>query len=270
VLGWLLFRYTYVPNHHTDKLLILYVKMAHEHEPQLSLTATDQSSPGVTRYHHPQKLATICGHEIHASAPDHTPYCPWCVLTSANQKVEEASETLLQNGGQTPPGNQRDGNWKKAKLTYNVAVRRVEKMRKKDQLRWERELAWDEAHLQADIATIEEDRSSESEMGCSSCVSAAIQNAERFHAGSQPGKLIYTDIAWWERPDALVAEEGPSTPPRTPQKKGGAHHVRNPYLPKGSPNMRRAIRGYRAALLRHEREQEVLEMRYRTELYVSP
>ncbi|KAF1962053.1 hypothetical protein CC80DRAFT_499490 [Byssothecium circinans] len=206
----------------------------------------------------------MCSHELHPSAPEHTPSCPDCIIATAKRKLDHAQEELVNYGGLHLPPYLLDGSWKRAKLAHSAATGNMGMARRKDQLRWERERAWDDAHLQADFASIDAGSSFDLEKDCPVCVSANVQEEEPIskYTNSQSDGNQYR--AWWERPNALAPEEGPSTLPRS-----RAHPRNSPrYSMRGSPPMRKIIHEQRAAILKRQKEQQHWEFLCKTEAAV--
>ncbi|KAF2643813.1 hypothetical protein P280DRAFT_504750 [Massarina eburnea CBS 473.64] len=222
------------------------------------LSTSSMDSDSYSRYHHTQRFATNCGHQIHVSAPEHTPHCPRCIVRSAKRKLEHAQHELLLYGGYQRPSHLRDGNFNKACLVHDIAARSMARINRKDQLRWERERVWDEAHLQTDLASIDEGWTSGSEEKCPVCVLDHFEEGEPIckHPDGQRSNGGY--MVWWEQPGALAPpKEEASTPPQP--------RPRLRYAPKGSQLMRSIICECRTRLKSHKEEQKRLSVIYRTE-----
>ncbi|KAF2250768.1 hypothetical protein BU26DRAFT_383317, partial [Trematosphaeria pertusa] len=205
----------------------------------------------------PKRVATKCGHPLHPSASPHTPNCPACTLATAKSRLETAQELLLLNGGLERPWNLRDAAWNRARLKYNIANRRMEDARKRDQLRWEREQTWDEARLRTDAVRVDEAWDSNVASDVSTCGTTTPSPDE-------PRRASLTYGTWWERPGALAPDRAPLTPQRLKRKR----RSKAPVKPKGSPTMRRIIRSLRVAIAATEAEKQALQERYRTETVV--
>ncbi|KAF2865453.1 hypothetical protein BDV95DRAFT_632305 [Massariosphaeria phaeospora] len=220
--------------------------------PSYSSTPGTQRPSQPLQQYHPTQCATTCTHEIHRSAPAHTPYCPACITKSAKTNLEFAQGKLLLTGGLDNPPRLRDADWKRANLVYQTALRALEKVRKKDQLRWERENAWDAAHA-----------SSEASGGqitpyCNVCTSVSTEPL------NTSLDRVQDDVAWWEKPGGLASYLGSPTPPRSrpPRPKSGT-------VPAGrGSSMGYIVRELRAALAASESEQREWYRRYETECAV--
>ncbi len=208
-----------------------------------------------SRHHALERVASKCGHNIHPSASPRTPYCPTCVMASAKRKSEQALARLLENGGLLRPRDQRDSSWSRACLSYAIASRRMERVRKKDQLRWKREQAWNAAHLEADMTCVEYGQDAGS--GCPAWVPGRGQLA-------RDTETMAKDVAWWER---LGARE-PSTRPRTPPRSRNSRRRKDRNAPKGSPAFREYIQALRAEFAALVAEAQQIEQRYQTEAAV--
>jgi hypothetical protein len=95
---------------------------------------------------HSIHYGTKCGHPLHPSASPHTPHCPPCTTKTAQRRLNEAHSNLATQGGLNLNGRLRNLRWEKAKIAYNIALRRAEATKEREQRRWERETAWNDAH----------------------------------------------------------------------------------------------------------------------------
>ncbi|KAF2686843.1 hypothetical protein K458DRAFT_429780 [Lentithecium fluviatile CBS 122367] len=221
---------------------------------QSSLHFQHLSEP--SQHYHPKRMATICRHQLHFSASPHTPYCPACIHAAAISKTAQALDGLNRNGSSHRSWNAVDLRLNRAKLSYKIAIQRLEQVREKGQLRAEREQAWDEAHSKAQVACVGEVGNPNISPGCPVCFSMRTE--------PEGHQAIDQHTAWWERPGALAPNAAPRTPLRSRGRKRPyalVHHG-------GSPTMRGIIREHRAAHAAEMAEQEQLERRYKTETAV--
>ena len=204
---------------------------------------------------HPEQVATKCGHRIHPSASPHTPYCPECVLQSAQALLESTREQFLDQGAIGRSWRSRDRPWVLARSAYQYAFRGFENVRKRDQRRWESEQAWDEAHLRLRLEQIGNEEKLDISRTCNTCL------AMKTSAPGMPPPIIDAGVAWWDRPGALAPPLEQKTPMRS-------HHRRRKQKTEGSPEMRRAIYIHRIRHLFTTSEQEFRENRNRIETVV--
>jgi hypothetical protein len=209
-------------------------------------------TPPPLQSQHPKRFATKCNHELHPSASSHTPYCPPCVLHTAQAKLEVTQETVMNAGGLDRSWELRNREWVSARLAYYLACSALEKARTRDQLRWEREQAWDEAHLQSLFDHLDITTRPYEGYGCSLCSSGV---SDRFQVFNQ---RVDNTVVWWDRPGVLISppERKISTRSRFCRKKRTAT---------GSSSMRSIIHNLRTALLTATSEQQIWETRYKTE-----
>ncbi|KAF1945970.1 hypothetical protein EJ02DRAFT_395268 [Clathrospora elynae] len=168
---------------------------------------------------HQKRTASKCGHDIHPSESKHTPLCPCCTASLARTKLDVVQKKLVAEGGLAPPEYMRDRSWNSAKKGYLVAKQRLEKTRRDDQLRWEREQAWDEAHRRSDSQGTQASPGFQSPMECSVCASMAAVYPTKM---AKPQIAKY--VTWWEQPGALAADH--ILVPRTPPKSCNQHRKR--------------------------------------------
>ena len=154
---------------------------------------------------HIVRTASQCGHEIHPSASKHMPRCPDCILLLGRARLDAARKELVDKGGLTPADYKRDGRWNRAKLKYLVAEERLDRVRRQDQWRWEREREWDRAHRGRSRQCIPTAANSQGLVRCLICFAIMASNPEvEYNMGT------VTDLAWWERPGALAVAHGHS------------------------------------------------------------
>ncbi|KAF2796368.1 hypothetical protein K505DRAFT_335278 [Melanomma pulvis-pyrius CBS 109.77] len=229
--------------------------LSYEPEPSFSVPQVGPATTLPPPDRHSKRSATGCKHDLHPSLPSHTPLCLTCILGTAQAKLEQAQERLLDQGGLDLSWALRDRSWVKARLAYYHARRGLEKAKKRDQLRWEREQAWDEAHLLSKFEQIDAGRQPDAETECSACSSMISGELE------VPNLKIDNSLAWWDRPDAVARASEPKTPNQSRiRRKRPAR--------RGSPTMHSIIHELRTALLTSESEQQLWEMRYKTEAAV--
>lgn len=208
-----------------------------------------------TYYGHPQPQATKCGHVLHPSAPEHTPLCPACITSQAKAKMDSALKGLIAEGGLIPADYMRDRRWQRVKLRYEIANKRQAAARSRDQLRIEREQAWDEAHQRAGSIQAAAPQFP-STADCPVCASTIAS-----YSTSLPEPRAEKDVAWWEKSGALVADH--VLVPRTPLRP-----VRSPRVApkaKGPSALQMIVRNFRRAMMASDAHRRTWELRYRTE-----
>jgi hypothetical protein len=124
-----------------------------DHPAYLHMAQPEKQLP--THYGHAGGCATQCHHTIHPSAAAHTPLCPACIMSAAKAKMDNALKGLAAEGGLVPTDYLRDRRWLRAKLRYEVTKRGQAKTRSRDQLREEREEAWEDAHRLYDLQRVQ-------------------------------------------------------------------------------------------------------------------
>jgi hypothetical protein len=159
---------------------------------------------------------------------------------------------VLNAGGLDRSWELRDREWVNARVVYYIACRNLEKARKRDQLRWEREHFWDELHLRTEFEHIDKDRRPDERSGCSTCSSVFSAKFPTF------GERVDNSLAWWDCPSALASPPEAKIPVQS-------RFRRKKRTTMGSPSMRDMIHSLRTALLTATSEQQMWETRYKTE-----
>lgn len=191
-------------------------------------------------YGHQRRKATKCGHDIHPSASKHTPWCPACIASLTRVKLSVAQQKVVAEGGLTPTGSLRDRRWNQARLKYEIAKKGLEKARKEDQLRWEREQAWDEAHQRHDSQYAQAAAGFPKSEDCPICASMVVPVPT-----NTPKMEVDKAVAWWEQPGVLTME--PIVVPRTPTRL--RHQPRqHAQRPESSQALRKFIQNLRASM----------------------
>ena len=220
----------------------------------------DQAAGYPTYRGHQKVVATKCWHEIHPASSGHTPWCPKCAESHTRAKLDAAQRNIVAEGGLAPAVCTRDRPWNMARVRHEIAKQRLERERERDQLRWEREQAWDEAHRQYDFERLPTVADYGDRAECPLC--ATIANEQ---AADIPNVRSDIDLPWWECPGALVMEQGvmPQTPPpsRNRRRKPENQHER-------SEALRQIIRSVRETMLAANSCRRVWEERHRTELAI--
>ncbi|KAH9867093.1 hypothetical protein IAQ61_007685 [Plenodomus lingam] len=213
-----------------------------------------------TYYGHPKIFATKCWHEVHPASSRRTPWCPTCAAARARARLDAAQRNLVAEGGLAPAEFMRDRRWNTARIKHNIAKQRRERERKRDQLRWEREQAWDEAHRQyyshhpqatADFTECAE---------CPLCTSTMVEQTT-----VEPDIQTTCELAWWEHPGALLVEHGvmPDTPPPSRNRRRKPEPQRE-----GSKILQHIIQNRRASMHAAEVQRQAWEARHRKECAV--
>lgn len=208
-------------------------------------------------YGHQKVITTRCGHEVHPASSRRTPWCPACTASHAKAKLDAAQKKLVAGGGLTPPEHMRDRRWNIARLKHNIAKQRIEKSRREDQLRWEREQAWDEAHERYDSQRAQAAADFKSLAECPVCASTVAS-----YPNAVPNAQIAKDVSWWERPSAPVVEF--SSRPLTPPQSRYQRRKREPEG-SGSKALRQIIQNLRASVAAADADRRAWELRGRIE-----
>jgi hypothetical protein len=146
-----------------------------------------------------------------------------------------ANNELVDEGGLHPPEYMRDRRWNRARKRYLIAKQRLDEVRRNDQLRFEREQAWDDVH-QRHISSRNHQAAvlPQHPSLCIVCDSMASS-----YPINVPEAAVADYAAWWERPGALVTEyiHARQTPPRSQNRRRRRTHTT-----RGDPNLRAIIR----------------------------
>ncbi|KAF1835534.1 hypothetical protein BDW02DRAFT_567856, partial [Decorospora gaudefroyi] len=212
------------------------------------------------RYGHQIRVASKCGHEIHPSASEHTPWCPACTASLGRAKLDVANKKLVAEGGLHPPEHKRNRRWNLARKGYDNAKQRVERARKMDQLRWEREQAWDDTHQLYNSPPSQAAVLSQYPSLCPACDSMMAS-----YPTSMPEVPVAGYLAWWEQPGALATKHilVPSTPPRPRnQKRKRAQST------EGDLGLRELVQGLRKDMRKMDAHREAWERRWQAEAAV--
>lgn len=153
------------------------------------------------RSNHPERVAVLCKHSLHPSAPPRAPLCPQCVISTAQADLERAREKLEAEGGADAPAYMRDRAWNAGRLQYASIKRRVKKTMQKDWWRQERERLWNEAH-QWNVAQHGE---IPADLGYSSSCIVCVTMKKESQRYAKP--IVPLTTPWWERKGGLVEEE---------------------------------------------------------------
>lgn len=165
--------------------------------------------------------------------------------------MDVALDQIRRNGGLDRPRDMISSEWNRARLSYEVAMRRWEQVREKGQLQSEREQEWDNAHS-GEYTGDDAIEIVASDVACPVCASMADQSNIAYHAPE------VNRLAWWECPGDLVPDAAPKIPSR-PKR------VNRQMQFHGSPTMRVVIREHRTAHAAERAEKELIERRYKTE-----
>ncbi|EOA90503.1 hypothetical protein ACJQWK_07437 [Exserohilum turcicum] len=157
---------------------------------------------------HPIRIASICGHSIHPSSSEHVPWCPQCILSRARAKTEAALKDLAALGGLKPAKHMRSQQWNSARKGFGMAKQQLEKVRRDDQLRWEKQREWDDAHQQSDSRPAP----AAAVLPQSPSLCAVCDSMSASYPTSVPEAQPATYVAWWEQAGASRPLESSSTP----------------------------------------------------------
>jgi hypothetical protein len=226
----------------------------------LSTMSEGQPRDQPAYYGHPKRQATKCRHLIHPSASQHTPLCPDCITSRINTAMDLALQGLVTEGGLARVEHMRDRRWQRAKLRYEVMKQRQAKIRSRNQLREEREQAWEEAHQRSDLGRSWALMTFTEPAKCPVCATTLARYPIDYSVPQEA-----REVTWWERPGGLVAHH--ILVRRTPSRP--VQQARQSLcMIKSSPVLRTMIREFRKAMAISDRHKEMWETRYRTQCVV--
>jgi hypothetical protein len=132
--------------------------------------------------------------------------------------MNAALKELIAEGGLVLSNSFRDRRWQRAKLRYEIVKQRQAKLRSRNQLREEREQAWEDAHQMFDPQHSQATSTFLDPATCLACASLTALCPTRI-----PQAQAARDITWWEQLGGLVAEHilvprTPLRPVRQPQR----------------------------------------------------
>lgn len=212
-------------------------------------------------YGHPVRTASKCGHSIHPSSSHHVPWCPQCTLSRARANTDAALKRLASKGGLNPPEHLRNQQWNYARKGYLIAKQRFEKTRRDDQLRWEREQGWDDAHKRSGSRPVQAAVLSQSPSLCAVCDSMSA-----LYPTSVPEAQAAAYVAWWEKTGALNTT---SQHQRTPSRNQHRKHAKPRRRPaQGSPELLQIIANLRSQTKETLALREAWKARNKTEAAV--
>ena len=184
------------------------------------------------------------------------PWCPACIASLTRANLHAAQQKVVTEGGLTPTGYLRDRRWNQARLKHEIANKRLEKVRKEDQLRWEREQAWDDAHQRYYSQCAQAAAGFQNATECPICASMVAASPS-----DTPKMEVAKAVAWWEHPDALAREQ---IVPRNPTRL--RHQPRqHTQRPEGSRALRTIIQNLRASMYAADAHRRTWETRRKTE-----
>ncbi|KAE8863975.1 hypothetical protein PTNB29_03939 [Pyrenophora teres f. teres] len=192
------------------------------------------------QYGHQARFASKCGHSIHPSSAEHTPWCSPCTVSQARAKTEVALQKLVAEGGLIPPDYMRGQRWNQAKKGYHVAKKRLDRARTGEQLRWERDQAWNLAHERFDFQRTQ--AAAVLPESCSMC--PACDSMVAYYPTNIPEAQVAAYAAWWERPGALSTTT-PSS--RCSTRPSPRHNQDRRYArtTEGNPSLRQVVQAVR-------------------------
>jgi hypothetical protein len=174
--------------------------------------------------------------------------------------MDDAFKGLVAEGGLLPTEYMRDRRWQRAKLRYEIAKQRQAKTRSQNQLREEREQAWEEAHQRFDSLRLQAAAVLQDPPNCPACASMMAYYPTKVF-NTQPAK----DVVWWERPGNLVADHVLVSRISLRSVKAVRQHDHNK---KASSALRAMIQAFREAMAVSDADKQARESRLRTELAV--
>ncbi|KAH7555609.1 hypothetical protein BM1_07232 [Bipolaris maydis] len=163
----------------------------------------------------------------------------------------------------------RNQRWNTARKGYFIAKQRFEKTRRDDQLRWEREQLWDDAHRRSDPRSAQAAVLSQSPSLCTICDSMSAS----YPTSVPEAQAAAYNVAWWEKAVAAPIVSRPlesSTPPRPPPRPAcTTQHWRPPAKPQqGSPELLQIINNHRHQMQQQNALREAWNARNKTEAAV--
>ncbi|EDU42947.1 hypothetical protein PtrSN002B_007702 [Pyrenophora tritici-repentis] len=201
-----------------------------------------------SQYGHEMRFASKCGHNIHPSSAQHTPWCSPCAVSQAKAKTEVALQKVVTEGGLLPPDYMRTQRWNRAKKAYHIARDRLDRARRNEQLRWEREQAWNFAHERFDFQRTQ--AAAVLPETCSLC--PACDSMVAYYPTNIPEAQVAAYAAWWERSGALST----TTPISRCSTTLSPHHNQNrrcAQTTEGNPSLRQAVQTLRNETRKRER-----------------
>lgn len=154
----------------------------------------------------------------------------------------------------------RDRRWNTARIKYDIAKQRLERDRKRDQLRWEREQVWDDVHQEhyCQYPQVAADLTESAE--CPLCTSTIVEQTTVVREIHEAPEL-----AWWERPGALAVEHD-----QLPETPAPSHDQRRKLGPRrqGSKALRHIIQNLRTSMCTTDVHRQAWEARHRNECAV--
>ncbi|RMZ70356.1 hypothetical protein GMOD_00000439 [Pyrenophora seminiperda CCB06] len=219
------------------------------YSPDMLATSPRQKQPFASvQYGHRVQFASICGHNIHPSSAEHTPRCSSCAVSEASAKSDVALRLLSIHGGLHPPKNLRNQRWNQARKGYLIAKKRLDRARTDEQLRWEREQAWNHAHERVDFKRVQAAAVlPETFSQCLACDSMVA-----FYPTNIPEAPVAAYAAWWERPGALIT----TVPIVRRSRTSSLHHKQNPMhtqTTESNSRLRRIVQDHRKSKREKER-----------------
>ena len=175
----------------------------------------------------------------------------------AKARLDVRQNRLVAEGGLRPSVYLRDGKWNLARLRYDIAKRRLERLRKEDQLRWEREQAWNLAHERHDSENKQVAANSTQTAICLSCAEMTTPDPKK-HFEAQ----VDRNTTWWEAPGALAPAD--KAFPKTPSASQNRQR-RSTVKGTTSNTMCSMIHSLRASRHASKVQQAAWETRYKTE-----
>ncbi len=152
----------------------------------------------------------------------------------------------------------RNRRWNRARKAYLIAKQRLEKTRKEDQLRWERERAWDDAHHRFDSHNIQAAvLPNKLPSLCPICDSLAAS-----YPTTMPEEQAAKYEAWWEKSGALAI---PHTPVHRTTPRSRNQNPTPAQTERGNPRLRQTIQAIRKAMHEHADLRLAWEARNKTE-----
>ena len=217
--------------------------------PDMASTLPGQKHPfGSPQYGHQIRFASKCGHRTHPSSAEHTPWCSSCAVSQARGKSDVALKKLVAEGGLFPPEYMRNQRWNRARKGYVIAKKQLDRARTDEQLRWEREQAWNHAHERT--GTQRPQAAAVLPENCSLC--PACDSMVASYPTNIPEAQVAAYAAWWERPGALATSTHLFGHSRKPCQRHNQHRRYAPTM-ETHPNLRQIVRDVRKQTIEKEK-----------------
>jgi len=170
---------------------------------------------------------------------------------------------LAALGGLKPAKHMRNQRWNSARKGFLTTKQHFEKVRRDDQLRWEKEREWDDAHQQSDSRPTQ----AAAVLSQSPSLCAVCDSMSAAYPTSVPEAQAATYVAWWEQAGASRPLESSSTPPR-PSRRPRPRHCGPAKPEEGNTELLRIVSHVRQETRERNALREAWNARNKTEAAV--